>query len=133
MKPSCDPGETIFAANENAAKQTRGSIERHQSKGGLAMANTIHPAAIIAAIALISTGAYAGPSRSLSLADAQPNERPALNDKPAAVERPKLVAPEAQTKPSVPAEKTTRPQRPRRRVSTEARIIYELHRHGIYW
>jgi hypothetical protein len=100
------------------------------------MANTIHPAAIIAAIALISTGAYAGPSRSLSLADAQPNERPALDDKPAApasVERPKLVAPEAQTKPSVPAEKTTRPQRPRRRVSTEARIIYELHRHGIYW
>ena len=76
------------------------------------MANTIHPAAIIAAIALISTGAYAGPSRSLSLADAQPNERPALNDKPAAVERPKLVAPEAQTKPSVPAEKTTRPKGP---------------------
>ncbi len=101
------------------------------------MASIIHPAAIIAAIALISTGAHAGPSRSLSLADAQPNEKPALDEKPvqpASVERPKLVAPEEQTKPSTPTTKTTTTQRPRRRqVSTEARIIYELHRHGIYW
>jgi hypothetical protein len=137
MKPSCDGGETIFAAHENAAKQTRGSIRRHQSKGGLAMASTIHRAAIVAAIALISASAHAGPSRSLSLADAQPNEKPALDEKPAApasVERPKIVAPEAQTKPSGPAQKTTTIQKPRRRqVSTEARIIYELHRHGIYW
>jgi hypothetical protein len=101
------------------------------------MASIIHRAAIVASIALISTSAYAGPSRSLSLADAQPNEKPALDEKPAppaSVERPKLVAPQDQAKPSAPAEKNTTIQKPRRRqVSTEARIIYELHRHGIYW
>ena len=28
-KPSCDGGETIFIADENVAKQTRGSMNRH--------------------------------------------------------------------------------------------------------
>ena len=107
------------------------------------MASTIHRAAIAAAIALISTGAYAGPSRSLSLADAAANEKPALDEKPAppaSVERPKIVAPQEQAKPTAPAEKTTAVDKPRRKhlstsysTSTEARVIYELHRHGIYW
>jgi hypothetical protein len=136
--------ETILRRRRNHFRRPRKRREtdarQHQApsiKGGLAMASTIHRAAIVAAIALISTSAHAGPSRSLSLADAQPNEKPALDEKPAApasVERPKIVAPEAQTKPSGPAQKTTTIQKPRRRqVSTEARIIYELHRHGIYW
>jgi len=105
------------------------------------MASSIHRAAIVAAIALISTSAYAGPSRSLSLADAAANEKPAVDEKPAppaSVERPKIVAPQEQAKPSAPAEKTTTVEKPRRRnfstaSSTEARVIYELHRHGIYW
>jgi hypothetical protein len=101
------------------------------------MASTIRRTAIVAAIALISTGAYAGPSsRSLSLADAAANEKPASDAKPTSVERPKIVVPQEQAKPTVPADKTTSVDKPRRKhfsISTEARVIYELHRHGIYW
>jgi hypothetical protein len=101
------------------------------------MASTIRRTAIVAAVALISTSAYAGPSsRSLSLADAAANEKPASDEKPAAVERPRVVAPQEQAKPTVPADKTTTVDKPRRKhfsTSTEARVIYELHRHGIYW
>ena len=78
---------------------------------------------LIAALALASTSANANPSssRDLTLASAdatkpvtkQPKTQtadPATGDKPADVVKPK-----------------------RSHVSTEARIIYELHRHGIYW
>jgi hypothetical protein len=76
---------------------------------------------MIVAITLASTAANAGPSRGPSLASAdatkpvteQPKTQtadPATGNKPAEVVKPKP-----------------------RHVSTEARIIYELHRHGIYW
>jgi hypothetical protein len=78
---------------------------------------------LIAALALASTAANANPSssRNLSLASAdatkpvteQPKTQtadPAIIDKPADVVKPK-----------------------RSHVSTQARIMYELHRHGVYW
>jgi hypothetical protein len=96
--------------------------------------------ALIVAIILTSTGANAGPSRSLSLASADAGQPVAEQPKTQAaepaktVERPKLATPQAATKdPAVgdgPAEVI---KRKRTHVSTEARIIYELHRHGIYW
>jgi hypothetical protein len=98
---------------------------------------------LIAAISLVSANANAGPStRSLSLASSEP---PSATDQtkteqtadapPAAVERPKLVSPrEEQIKAPVVPDKPEVTAKPKtKRVSTEARVIYELHRHGIYW
>jgi hypothetical protein len=95
---------------------------------------------VIAAIMLATTAANAGPSRSLSLAtaDATPQVTPAPgtqaaqpNPPAATLERPQPVTPQAATKDPADTPAVVRP-RPRH-VSTEARIIYELHRHGIYW
>jgi hypothetical protein len=89
---------------------------------------------LIAAITLASTAANAGPSRSLSLASADATQP--------ATEQPKTQAAEPATtversKPGTPQGAAKEPAdvaKPRpRHVSTEARIIYELHRHGIYW
>jgi hypothetical protein len=87
--------------------------------------------ALIVAIILASTAANAGQSRGLSLASAdagQPvTEQPKTQAAEPAktVERPKLGAPQEATGAVVKPKRT--------HVSTEARIIYELHRHGIYW
>jgi len=95
---------------------------------------------LIAAIALASTAANAGPSRSLSLASAdatqpvteQPKTQPA--EPATTVERPKPVTPQAAAKDPATGDKPADIVKPKpRHVSTEARIIYELHRHGIYW
>jgi hypothetical protein len=91
---------------------------------------------LIAAIALASTAANAGPSRSLSLATADATPQVTVPPKTQAaesattVERPQPVTPQAAAKD--PADRPV--VKPRQRhVSTEARIIYQLHRHGIYW
>jgi hypothetical protein len=95
---------------------------------------------LIAAITLASTAANAGPSRSLSLASAdatQPaTEQPKTQGaEPATtVERSKPGSPQGAAKDTATADKPADVVKPRpRHVSTEARIIYELHRHGIYW
>ena len=95
---------------------------------------------LIAAITLASTAANAGPSRSLSLASAdaaQPvTEQPkAQTAEPAKTfERPKPVAPQEAAKGPASGDRPSEIAKPKRRpLSTEARVIYELHRHGIYW
>jgi hypothetical protein len=113
---------------------------------------------LITAMVLASATAQAGVSRGLALAS---NDEPAAVEqaKETAKEAPKTVeAPNATEAPKFvdrPAPVTTtteaptvepakavadkNPQAPkvekpkRRRESTEARVIYELHRHGIYW
>jgi len=103
----------------------------------------MHKFILIAAISLVSAAANAGPStRGLSLASSEP---PPATEKtkteqtadapPAAVERPKLVSPqEGQIKAPDVADKPELTAKPKtKRVSTEARVIYELHRYGIYW
>ena len=116
---------------------------------------------LITAMVLASATAQAGGSRSLTLAsneqpaaaeqpktvEQKPVETPKAVEAPAAGETPNYVArpaavgtateaPKAETTKPV-AEKTTRTtsaEKPkRRRESTEARVIRELHRHGIYW
>jgi hypothetical protein len=95
---------------------------------------------LIAAIALASTAANAGPSRSLSLASADATQPVTEQPKtPAAepattVERAKPATPQGAAKDPATAEKPADVVKPKpRHVSTEAHIIYELHRHGIYW
>jgi hypothetical protein len=118
---------------------------------------------LIAAMVLASASAQAGQSRSLILAanDEQPStEQPAIpaapqttpapavapqtttttTDTPKYVERPAAVAPAATTPATTTTEtpKTTKTtdakaDKARKRRDTEARVIYELHRHGIYW
>jgi hypothetical protein len=111
---------------------------------------------LITAMVLASATAQAGTSRSLTMAS---NDEPAAVEQPKAaeaakpvemskpveapkyVERPAAVEPKAQppkadaVKPV--ADKDAQPlkaEKPKRRhESTEARVIYELHRHGIYW
>jgi hypothetical protein len=115
---------------------------------------------LIAAMVLASASAQAGPSRSLILAsnDEQPVSAPQTTPAPAAgttttapqtatttetpkyVERPAAVTPATAT----PATTTTEPpkttkaadskaDKAKKRRETEARVINELHRHGIYW
>jgi hypothetical protein len=104
---------------------------------------------LIAALVLVSATAQAGVTRGLTLAS---------NDEPAVAEQPKAVAPKAVEAPKYvdrPAAVSTTTEQPkvdqakpvadkntqtlkvekpkRKRESTEARVIYELHRHGIYW
>jgi hypothetical protein len=102
---------------------------------------------LISAIVLMSGTAHSEPWRSLSLASDKNAEQ--------FVERPKAVQPEkpveqvkepqtqpqadaktsdAKTSDVTPAEVKPAAAKPKHKhVSTEARIISELHRHGIYW
>jgi hypothetical protein len=100
---------------------------------------------LITSMVLASATAQAGQSRSLTLAanddaaaTAQPAPAPAAPDAPKYVVRPAAVdtsTPAAQPK----ADAATRPGRAQiararhRHYWTEARIIGELHRHGVYW
>jgi hypothetical protein len=114
---------------------------------------------LISAMVLASATAQAGGARSLTMASAdepaavepsKAQDAPAYVTRPAAVdtktEQPGSEQPKAdQTKvdqpkaePQKPApEKTAdapKAEKPKKRhESTEARVIYELHRHGIYW
>jgi hypothetical protein len=82
---------------------------------------------LIAAMVLVSATAQAGVSRGLTVAS---------NDEVTAAEQPKAVpAPKGDDARPV-ADKDIRPKAARSRRhhgSIEARVIYELHRHGIYW
>ena len=71
-------------------------------------------------------------------ADAQPAETPKYVDRPAAVDtKTRQTADQCPCAAPINADapkdtvKTVKPKR--RHESTEARVIYELHRHGIYW
>ncbi|MFH1342104.1 MAG: hypothetical protein ABIL01_13030 [Pseudomonadota bacterium] len=104
---------------------------------------------LIAAMVLASTTAQAGAMRSLTLAsNEQPSaaapkavEAPAATEAPSYVARPAAVgtatdAPTAETTKPVAgkAGRTSSAAKPKRkRESTEARVIRELNRHGIYW
>jgi len=112
---------------------------------------------LIAAMVLVSASAQAGPSRNLTLAS---NDEPvaveqpkavqdkavpdkAVDDKavetPKYVERPAAVGNTAepakadQVKPADKIADAPKVEKKHRHESTEARVIYELHRHGIYW
>ena len=53
---------------------------------------------------------------------------------PPAVEGPKQALPHEQAKAPVVADKPDDVAKPaRKQLSMEARVIYQLHRHGIYW
>jgi hypothetical protein len=99
---------------------------------------------LVAALVLASASAQAGVSRGLVLAAsdepvtaAQPKaaEAPKATEAPKYVERPPAVEPTT-TQPKADQAKPVperRAERPRHRGLTRARIVYELHRHGIYW
>jgi hypothetical protein len=102
---------------------------------------------LVAAMVLVSATAQAGGSRGLTVAS---GDEPAAADQSKAVEAPKApnyVARPAAVDTTTEAPKADqaksrlernsqsfRAERPRhRRPSIQARIIYALHRHGIYW
>jgi hypothetical protein len=78
---------------------------------------------LIAAVALVSTAANAGPSRGLSAASADATQP--------VTQQPKTPIPATATATVDKPAEIVKPKRAH--VSTEARVIYELHRHGIYW
>ncbi len=109
---------------------------------------------LIAAMVLISASAQAGVSRSLTMAandDSAVAEQPKTTEAPKAeepkAEAPKVDAPKFVERPAAvdatadqPKADPTKPapdkkaEKPKhKRELTEARVIYELHRHGIYW
>jgi hypothetical protein len=79
----------------------------------------MHKLFLIAALVLASATAQAGATRGLILAS---------NDASAA-EQPKPAQATASPEVAAAAPKAEQPQR----RSIEARVIRELHRHGIYW
>ncbi|MET4388606.1 uncharacterized protein YkwD [Bradyrhizobium sp. F1.4.3] len=121
----------------------------------------MHKLILIATVSLLATQAYAGGPRSLSLAAQPTTEQPATAAAPQVTQAPPATPPAsvqtattapastppattvpAATAPAVaPAQSTATPvtsttgtTKPKRRQpSTEARVIRELHRHGIYW
>jgi hypothetical protein len=112
---------------------------------------------LIATMSLLASQAYAGGPRSLSLSAtsaSQAAEQPATAAPPQATQAPTATPPTnvqtatttpASTSPAAPAQTATAPAatpaqptavtaKPKHREpSTEARVIRELHRHGIYW
>lgn len=107
---------------------------------------------LAAAMVLASASAQAGGSRSLSLATAnaqvpavqaaapttattQVSEGAPVSDAPKYVDRPPAASTTSAPAAPRPAAKTTaKADKPRhKRTWTEARIVSELHRHGIYW
>ena len=103
---------------------------------------------ILAANGEVTTPAQ--PATTTTTAPAPPATTTPSADTPKFVERPAAVAPTATpttTTPATPAKttttgtpKTTKPvasdpkaDKAKRRRDTEARVIYELHRHGVYW
>jgi hypothetical protein len=118
---------------------------------------------LITAMVLASVTAQAGQSRSLTMAsnddqavvgqqpaaseatkpsDAKPSETAAPAeaakpvDAPKYVERPPAVEPTAEPARTAPEKSSqiVKAEKPKHRhETTEARVIYELHRHGIYW
>jgi hypothetical protein len=114
---------------------------------------------LVAAMVLASATAQAGGSRGLTLAsndepaaaepstavETKPAEAPKYVERPPAVdpaaEQPKIEQPKAEpsrTEPSKPAagkntEILKAEKLRRKHESVEARVISELHRHGIYW
>jgi hypothetical protein len=98
---------------------------------------------LIAAFVLASATAQAGATRGLALAS---GDQPAAAEQPKPAEAPKYVGrpaavnssdqPQADEVRSGPDRNTRmqRAERPRRkRGLTLTRVVYELHRHGIYW
>ena len=113
---------------------------------------------LITAMVLVSATAHAGGQRSLTLAssdeptksvdtkpadvtpaEAAPAEAPKYVERPAVVDTPPATQcqPAASTNadaPKVMSKDIATAEKPKRRhQSTEARIISELHRHGVYW
>ena len=116
---------------------------------------------LIAAMSLLASQAYAGGPRSLSLAAtnaspqtaepattaAAPPQAPAAaptnvqtattaptSTPPAATATTTAIAPAVTQSSAAPIASTREMTKPKRRQpSTEARVIRELHRHGIYW
>ena len=103
---------------------------------------------LIAAMVLVSATAQAGASRGLTMAsndEVPAAEQPKAADAP--VDTPKYVARPAPVDGAAPAPKgdegkavadkdihAPKAARSRRHHgSIEARVIYELHRHGVYW
>jgi hypothetical protein len=100
---------------------------------------------LTATLLLLSASAQAGSSRSLTLgtheatteqsAPAQetaelPKDQPAPQADKTPETKPTEHAVAAEPKPSA---KTANARPKHKGVSTEAQVIYELHRHGIYW
>jgi hypothetical protein len=100
---------------------------------------------LIAAMVLLSASAQAGVSRGLTLAS---SEEPVVAEHPKTVDTPRVVeSPKTVQRPAIVDTTTDQPkvdspkpapdknaEKPKhKRESTEARVIYELHRHGIYW
>jgi outer membrane biosynthesis protein TonB len=92
----------------------------------------LHYFAIAVAGAIFAaTGAQASPSRSLSLASADATPQAA---QPVAAQPTPTTTPSTEAPKQAPQTTTADPSKPKaRHASTEARIIHELHRHGIYW
>jgi hypothetical protein len=100
---------------------------------------------LVATLVLASASAQAGVSRGLVLAATdepvtteQPKpvtEAPKATEVPKFVERPAAVEPTTDQPKADQAKRTPqrRAERPRHRGLTRARIVYELHRYGIYW
>jgi hypothetical protein len=87
---------------------------------------------IFAGVVLTSTSVQAYPSGALDVASVEnPQSQPSTTP---VTQTSAPIAPALDTSKQIPQTRTAEPENPKaRHLSTEARIIHELHRHGIYW
>src|ERR1700744_4880963 len=111
---------------------------------GLILASNDEPVAAVPApapatdVKAADTKAVDNKPADVKPAEAQPAETPKYVDRPAAVDtKTRQSADQCPCAAPISAgapKDTVKPVKPKRRhESTEARVIYELHRHGIYW
>jgi hypothetical protein len=108
------------------------SATAHAGQRSLTLASSDEPAKSVETKAVETKPADAAP------AEAAPAETPKYVERPAVVDTQPATQcqPAASTNADAPrvAPKETTAEKPKRRhQSTEARIISELHRHGVYW
>jgi hypothetical protein len=138
--------QSFSMSDEVGWKQIRISMHFHDQQWSSIMSRMLSlvfrhyvKAVLTAALLVSAASAHAGPSRGLSLATAEappanPTSKSTDAASPPAPAASPVTEPENKTH-NTPAEPATEARPPKKhKVGTEARIIlYELHRHGIYW
>jgi hypothetical protein len=109
------------------------SATAHAGQRSLTLASSDEPAKSVETKAVETKPADAAPAEAAPAETPKYVERPAVVDTQPATQCQPAASTNADAPRVAPKETTTAEKPKRRHQSTEARIISELHRHGVYW